>query len=673
MSAAFLLPTDHPAPETHLDSNSLFPSMESPHQNNKANNIVKMHSQSPCSKPRCFFCTMNEPEPSLRRSKLSQCFKEMPLRDDQDHVLVLSGLWNISMTQPDDAEFPSLGIFECMAKLIHRGITDQDWLLRGQNIYIPYYAAHIIGSYTMNKAQFAERAVKSGVVLPLMDLLRGKMSWVEQRVAVRALGHLASHDKTFEAIAVHEVEIINMAMKIASNCLELIYEEFIGIKDRKRQKYHCDLLTRGLGGLELQFRKAEEWASQLQCWSLYLLNCFACKEKSLNLICKKEFLKTLCGMWGGLVNLTSPAGIGLLRTLCSSKTGRENVANLKEVIDSLCNVSRSSDDWQEMAVDCLLLLLKDQDTRYKVIDIAALSLVDLVELRSLGERKRMGETITQTLLQDYYKIKYGFRKLKSKKAERALEELWELKVENIKRDKLMSEQDMKEREVFIGKLKKQGNKNFWSGKIEKACKMYSKALDLCPINMRKERIVLYSNRAQCYLLLKNPAAAISDTTRALCLSSPVSPHSKSLWRRSQAYDMKGLAKESLMDCLMFINSRIKSEHTKRVRIPYYAARMINKQMKATWLFANAKSKIFSKKEERVYGSNGKYQLQEMLLRLMDAKDNDMPTTVEHPLVEKRWRKKQEKAGRRRKGISIPAGWAHAKNGMRDSQVLSITQ
>ncbi|MBA0715838.1 hypothetical protein Golax_014719 [Gossypium laxum] len=599
-----------------------------------------MHSEPPCSKLNCFFCTMNEPEPSVRRAKLSQCFKEMPLRDDQEHVLVLSGLWNISMAQPDDPEFPALGIFECMAKLIHRGIIDQNWLLRGQNIYIPYYAAHIIGSYTMDNPQFAEKAVKSGVVLPLMELLRGKMSWVEQRVAVRALGHLASHEKTFEAVVVHEVEIISLAMEIASNCLEVVYKEFVGIKARKRPKYHCDLLTRGVGELELQSRKAEEWASQLQCWSLYLLNCFASKERCLNLICNTEFLNNLCGMWGGLVNLTSPAGIGLLRTLCSSKTGRENVANSRQVMESICNVSRSSDDWQNMAIDCLLLLLKDPETRYGVIDIAASSLVDLVELTSLGESKMVGETISQTLLQDYYKIKFGFLKLKSQEAEKALEELWELRVENIKRDKLMSEQDMKERQVLVGKLKKQGNQKFWTSKIEKACKIYSKALELCPLNFRKERIVLYSNRAQCYLLLKNPAAAISDTTRALCLSGTVSPHSKSLWRRSQAYDMKGLAKESLMDCLMFINSRIKSEHTKRVRIPYYAARMINKQMNATWLFANAKSKLCIKKEKTVdeYESKGEYQLQEM----MDAKNMgfpDMPTIVEDAKAEKRWKKR----------------------------------
>lgn len=43
----------------------------------------------------------------------------------------------------------------------------------------------------------------------------------------------------------------------------------------------------------------------------------------------------------------------------------------------------------------------------------------------------------------------------------------------------------------------------------------------------------------------------------------------------------------------------------------------------------------------------------------------MPTIVEDPIVDKRWKKKLEKAGRRRRKaiINIPAaGLAHAKNG-----------
>lgn len=356
----------------------------------------------------------------------------MPLRDDHEHVLVLSGLWHIAMTHPDDPEFPTLGVFECMASLITKAIHRPDWLRRDQNIYIPYYAAHVIGSYTINRADFAQKAVKAGVIPPLMELLRGNsklIGWVEQRVAVRALGHLASYETTFEALAQHEHELVRLAMKLASTCIDAVYSDFVGIKDReKRPKYQSNLLTRGVGELELENCKAEEWTGQLQCWSLYLLNCFACKERSLNLICTQEFLKDLCGMWGGLVNDSSPAGVGLIRILCYSKYGRKNVAESKEVIDSLCNLSRSSDDWQYMGIDCLLLLLKDPDTRYKVIEIAVFFLVDLVELGDLGDRSNLGETIAKELLL-YHKQNRHSKCINSSKVRKVLEDLWDLKVE----------------------------------------------------------------------------------------------------------------------------------------------------------------------------------------------------------------------------------------------------
>ena len=278
---------------------------------------IPTYTNNYCS---CFFCIiMSETVPPLRRAKIARYFKQMPLTDDQEHILALSGLWKIAITNPNDPEFPSLGIFRCMVKLIQKGVNHKDWLLRCQNMYTPYYAAHIIGSYTMNKAKFADKAVKFNVVPPLMELLRGKISWVEQRVALRALGHLASHEATFEAVSEHEAEVVEAAIKIASTCLKEVYEKFVGLKESERLEYHRNLLTRGHGDLELANIKAEEWASQLQCWSLYLLDCFACRERSLGLICKKKFLKDLCGMWGGLANPTSPAGIGLLRTLCDTQ------------------------------------------------------------------------------------------------------------------------------------------------------------------------------------------------------------------------------------------------------------------------------------------------------------------------------------------------------------------
>ncbi|XP_056163865.1 uncharacterized protein LOC130137127 [Syzygium oleosum] len=550
----------------------------------------------PCMNQSCFFCAMNEPAPSLRRARIAACFEQIPLGDDPQTVLVLSGLWNVAMAQPDNQEFPSLGLFDCLARLILRGVHDKEWLRRDQNVYIPYYAAHVVGSYVMNKARFAEKAVKSGVVPGLMELMREKMSWVEQRVAVRALGHLASHDEAFEAVLEFEQEIVGLAMEIASNCLEVVYDEFVSVKGGERERYHVDLVTRGIGGKETEDARAEEWASQLQCWSLYLLNCFASKNRGLDSMCKREFLRELCGMWGGLANRpsSSPGAIGLVRTLCQSKLGRSNIASSRQVIECLCNISRSSDDCQYMAIDSLLLLLKDPDTRHQVLDMAAAVLADLVELDGdRGERKRIGERITRALLQDYHKFKYGNLKLKSGRSQRALEETWDLKVERRRREKLMSEEEVRERKAVVGSLKREGNESFWCGEIKKAAAVYTKALDLCLLKMRKQRIVIHSNRAQCHLLLRDPENAISDATRALCLSGAARPHGKSLWRRSQAYDMTGSGRESLMDCLTFIHVRMSSQHPDapaKNKIPYYATRMLNKQMNATWLFGRVANK-----------------------------------------------------------------------------------
>ncbi|KAK7283265.1 hypothetical protein RIF29_12672 [Crotalaria pallida] len=568
---------------------------------NTSNDMTdQSQDQVPCC---CFFCCMREPDATIKKAGIASCFKEMPLHENQEHVLVLSALWHIAMNQPNDPEFPSLGIFKCMANLIHKGIKDRNWLLTDQNIYIPYYAAHIIGSYTMNEEEFALVAVQSGVIPPLLELLSGKISWVEQRVAVRALGHLASYESTFDSVAKYELEVVKLAMNLASTCLEVVYVEFVGVKDvNRRLEYHRNLVNRGVGDLEMENHKAEEWASQIQCWSIYLLNSFACKDRllSLNLLCKRVFLKDLCNMWGGLVNHTSPAGVGLIRILCYSKVGRKSIADSPKVIKTLGNLSRSSDDWQYIGIDCLLLLLKDPDTRYKVFDVAVLYLVDLIDLRSLGDKPNVGEIITKVLLLEHNHSKLKFN---GQKVETPLQEVVDLKVHRRVKERLMSQEKLEEARVLANLIKQQGNLMLRLGKVEEALLKYSEALDVCPLRFRKERMVLYSNKAQCNLMLMNPDSAISDSTRALCLSDQANTHSKSLWRRSQAYDMKGMAKESLMDSIMFMNCCIKSDNNdakSSVKIPYQAARMICKQMEATWIFAKAHhSKVTQHKNQVV--------------------------------------------------------------------------
>ncbi|CAM8934349.1 unnamed protein product [Rhodiola kirilowii] len=565
-----------------------------------------MPKEPHCSKSHCFFCAMDEGNPTTRRTRLAKCFNDMSKCDDEELVLALSSIWNISMTHPDDPEFPSLGIFKCMAGLIDKGVSNRRWLLKGQNVYTPYYAAHIIGSYTMNKSLYAEKAVESGVVQPLIKLMRGKISWIEQRVAVRALGHLATHKATLKAIAEHEVEIINLAKEIASTCIDDVYIKFITLEHKKRLRYQCDLLTKGAGGgVEMEDRKAEEWASQVQCWALYIIHCFISQQRAIKQVCKDElFLKDLCKMWGGLVNCTSPAGIGLIRSLCYTKLGRRKISASTEILTTLHNVSRSSDDWQYMAIDCLMLLLKDPVTRNRVFEATLPVLADLVELEDLGKRSKLGEAITQTLLIDYHKFKYSNDlKLTSVEAELALNQVWDMKVERRKKEKLMSSKEIGKRRSMVRDLKKQGNELFCAGDIEKAVSKYTEGLDECVVTkMRRQRMILYSNRAQCNLMMKKVDDAISDATRALCLGGDQrgALRCKSLWRRAQAYDMKGLAKESLLDCLMFVNGRLsvvdESGHGEDEgggfnKVPYYAARMISKQMNATWLFAPAKARI----------------------------------------------------------------------------------
>ncbi|KAL3371023.1 hypothetical protein AABB24_007848 [Solanum stoloniferum] len=540
-----------------------------------------------CPYPGCFFCVMKEGNPSKRRASILKFFRELPSQDDDGQVLPISGLWNTAMAHPNDPEFIELGIFECMSALIWKGLKNRRWLSHDQNIYIPYYAAHIIGSYTMNMEEFADRAVRAGIIPPLVELLRGRLTWVEQRVAVRALGHLATYASTFPAVASHG-EILELSIQLAMSSLEIVYSHFYQYVDR-RLSYHCDLLTRGMGGVEMESRKAEEWASQLQCWSLQLINCFAFKPEFLPTICKPEFLAKLPGMWGGLVNENSPAGIGLLRTICHHKLGRGPAAACPGIIEALCNIARSSDDWQYMAIDCLLWLLQDPSTCHKVIEKAVPALVDLAEISSLGDHKKLGDSIVNVLQECIESQGTGRTQINSHVKEE-VEELLNSK-QRLKWEKNMPKEDLHIKQAAALVVKLEGNSLFSSGNISGAAAKYSEALALCPMRSKKERVVLYSNRAQCHLLLQQPLAAIGDATRALCLHNPVNRHAKSLWRRAQAYDMLGLAKESLLDAILFINECSQSNDPdlslRQNKVPDYAERLVKKQMRAAWLFREA--------------------------------------------------------------------------------------
>ncbi|XP_052149527.1 uncharacterized protein LOC127768057 isoform X1 [Oryza glaberrima] len=582
----------------------------------------------------CFLCAIKEPDARLRRASLAAFFRELPYCEDDDAGAgagagvdggrscgeVVGAVWRAAMAAPDDPELPSLGAIRCMSLLLARALADVEWRRRGRNVYVPYYAAHVIGSYTIRSSAHAELAVAAGAVRPLLAFLGGAMTWVEQRAAARALGHLASYDATFPTVARHATEAVPLAVRAASTCVGNVYASFVALAPSKRPKYQRDLLTRGLDGggggvvADGEERKAEEWASQLQCWSLYFLSCLASRDVSSHAtICHDPvFLRELCQMWGGLANGDSPAGVGLLRLLCRSAAGRAAIAACRDALSGLCDLARSSDDWQYMAIDCLLLLLDDRETRHAVADATAARLVDLAELRHLGPRRRLGNAITAALLlddgDDDGDIVHG-REL-GMEAKEAIARLREVQVERKGREDAMSRDELLKRRIMAKEKKRQGNDMFWHGEVEKAIELYTEALELCPLSRRRERLVLHSNRAQCRLARRDADAAVGDATRALSLARPAAnAHARSLWRRAQAYDMKGMARESLLDCLAFAGAWLNRKDGTAAaaaaasrggnpKLPYCVARMISKQMGLTGLFSAVATNSSTTKVDR---------------------------------------------------------------------------
>ncbi|CAA3033155.1 tetratricopeptide repeat 1-like [Olea europaea subsp. europaea] len=203
---------------------------------------------------------------------------------------------------------------------------------------------------------------------------------------------------------------------------------------------------------------------------------------------------------------------------------------------------------------------KIQTTCHKAIP----ALVDLAEISMLGDHKKLGDSIVNVLHECTQSQGTGHNSISSRAKEEAA--------------------------ALVVKL--EGNSLFSSGDISGDVSKYSEALALCPMRSKKERVVLYSNRAQCHLLLQKPWDAISDATRALSIQNLVNRHAKSLWRRAQAYDMLGLAKESLLDAILFIKecSQSTDADLRQNKVPDYAERLVKKQMRAAWLFKEAATK-----------------------------------------------------------------------------------
>ncbi|TNN08065.1 Protein unc-45A [Schistosoma japonicum] len=90
-------------------------------------------------------------------------------------------------------------------------------------------------------------------------------------------------------------------------------------------------------------------------------------------------------------------------------------------------------------------------------------------------------------------------------------------------------------------LKTEANELFKKGLYQEAVDLYDRCLNLCDSD-NNMKLVLQSNKAQCYLNLSNYNDALTTALEALSIS-PGDP--KALYRCAQAYEGKGMLKEAL--------------------------------------------------------------------------------------------------------------------------------
>lgn len=108
----------------------------------------------------------------------------------------------------------------------------------------------------------------------------------------------------------------------------------------------------------------------------------------------------------------------------------------------------------------------------------------------------------------------------------------------------LTEEEKEERRQAAQSLKEEGNEMFKNGSYKTAIRTYSRALRTCPLKFKKERAIMYSNRAACKLRLEDKEEAIRDCTKALDLH----PHyTKALLRRAELYEATDKLEDALKD------------------------------------------------------------------------------------------------------------------------------
>lgn len=109
---------------------------------------------------------------------------------------------------------------------------------------------------------------------------------------------------------------------------------------------------------------------------------------------------------------------------------------------------------------------------------------------------------------------------------------------------ILSEDIKQERIEDALELKQKGNLLFTDEEFEKAVSIYTEALEVCPKSESKHVAVLFSNRAACYVRMKDYPQAIKDCTSALEIDRC---YIKARLRRAQTYECEEKLEDALED------------------------------------------------------------------------------------------------------------------------------
>ncbi|XP_040201165.1 tetratricopeptide repeat protein 1 isoform X2 [Rana temporaria] len=117
-------------------------------------------------------------------------------------------------------------------------------------------------------------------------------------------------------------------------------------------------------------------------------------------------------------------------------------------------------------------------------------------------------------------------------------------------EKDMSEDEREDRRKESTRLKEEGNELFKKADYVEAENIYSEALQKCPAFYKKDRSILFSNRAAARLKQDKKELALTDCTKAIELNPD---YVRALLRRAELYERTEKLDEALADYQSVIN------------------------------------------------------------------------------------------------------------------------